>query len=262
MAYNVSAYIRACSEGMTAVKRGRLAVLGAGGDGKTSFIDRLTGRGFNKAHIVTDGIEAELSCTVDVVNCTEAWIEHRMDQGDVLEEAVMTGLYNILNEHQYLDIEESQIACKQSISKVSTALRSKVTGKRNAKLFDDLFVAIPPQDNADQFGECSSYPAVESPNDSPKQSVPDSEAEPETARQLKQVYIHATTSNNKDQSDIEIMDFGGQWMYYMLLHPLEGSITFIAQDPCRAPRGRRPRGVRQGSRAINVILPSKGCSNI
>ncbi len=28
----------------------------------------------------------------------------------------------------------------------------------------------------------------------------------------------------------------------MLLHPLEGSITFIAQDPCRAPRRRRPSG--------------------
>ena len=25
--------------------------------------------------------------------------------------------------------------------------------------------------------------------------------------------------------------------YYMLLHPLEGSITLIAQDPCRAGRG-------------------------
>ena len=37
----------------------------------------------------------------------------------------------------------------------------------------------------------------------------------------------------------------------MLLHPLEGSMTFIAQEPSRAPRGLRPRGVRQGSRAIN-----------
>ncbi len=26
-------------------------------------------------------------------------------------------------------------------------------------------------------------------------------------------------------------------LYYMLLHPLEGSITFLAQDPCRAAEG-------------------------
>ena len=45
----------------------------------------------------------------------------------------------------------------------------------------------------------------------------------------------------------------------MLLHPLEGSITFIGQDPCRAPPRLKAEGVRQGLRAINVILPSKGC---
>ncbi len=35
---------------------------------------------------------------------------------------------------------------------------------------------------------------------------------------------------------------------YMLVHPLEGSITFIAQDPCCAPPppGRRPRGCGRG----------------
>ncbi len=36
----------------------------------------------------------------------------------------------------------------------------------------------------------------------------------------------------------------------------------IARDPCRTPLGLRPRGARKGSWAINVILPSKGCSII
>ena len=52
--------------------------------------------------------------------------------------------------------------------------------------------------------------------------------------------------------------------YYMLLHPLEGSMTFIAQDPCRAPRGRRPRGVggryqrQEGDTSDGRAIPAMG----
>ena len=41
--------------------------------------------------------------------------------------------------------------------------------------------------------------------------------------------------------------------YYMLLHPLEGSITFIAQDPCCAPRGRYQR--REGDTSDKMAIP-------
>ena len=34
--------------------------------------------------------------------------------------------------------------------------------------------------------------------------------------------------------------------HYMLLHPLEGSITFITQDPCHAPLRPKAEGVAAG----------------
>ncbi len=42
--------------------------------------------------------------------------------------------------------------------------------------------------------------------------------------------------------------------------PAVVGIAFIARDPCRTPLGLRPWGAQRGSWAINVILPSKGCS--
>ncbi len=188
--------MRACSEGLTAVKRGRLAVLGAGGDGKTSFIDRLTGRGFNKAHIVTDGLEAELSCTVDTVNCTEAWTEHRMDQAQVLQDAVTSGLYELMEEFQQLESDEygNEHLCWQGSGKRKQILQSEISQ------------------------EITSSTHSAEANESEKSSITHSDIDPETQRQLEQVHIESKRQAIKDLSDIEVMDFGGQWMYKTIHH--------------------------------------------
>ncbi len=53
---NLEAYQRACEDGSAETDRWRLMVLGCSGDGKTSLIDRLLGRGFNEQHIVTNAL--------------------------------------------------------------------------------------------------------------------------------------------------------------------------------------------------------------
>ncbi len=188
---------------MVSVKRGHLTVLGSGGDGKTSFIDRLTGRGFNKAHIVTDGIEAELSCTVDIVNCTEAWTQRRMDQAQVLQEAVTTGFSQLLNEFQHLEVEISQ-----SHEQNNKPQPKMVTG--------NIDIGIDSEENGYESNEYSSHSVV---HKSDKQL--DSKPDAETTKELEQVYMHSKTSDmrtKQDQSDVKITDFGGQWMYKTIHH--------------------------------------------
>ncbi len=185
---------------MTTVKRGRLAVLGAGGDGKTSFIDRLTGKGFNKAHIITDGIEAALSCTVNTVNCTEAWTEHRIDQAQVLQEAVTSGFSELLKEFQKLEFNEyghEQSSCQVGIKR-KQILQSET----------DQEIAGPMHCTKASESEMSTKAS-----ESEMSSIAFSEIDPETQRQLEQVHKESKKQTLKDLSDIEIMDFGGQWMY-------------------------------------------------
>ena len=201
---NSQAYSRACSEGMVSVKRGHLTVLGSGGDGKTSFIDRLTGRGFNTTHTVTEGIEAELSCTIDTVNCTEAWTEHNMDQAEVLKEAITTGFSNILDEFQQLDIEASQISHDHTRTVIDTA-------EMNTTIDTN-----PPQGNARSFNERSNY--FSDTAEPPTRSDTNLEGDSEAKKQLEQVYIYSKRSNTTTQADIEIVDFGGQWMYKTIHH--------------------------------------------
>ncbi len=49
--------MRACAEGNSLIRRWRLMVLGASGDGKTSLIRRLLGKDIPNEHIITNALE-------------------------------------------------------------------------------------------------------------------------------------------------------------------------------------------------------------
>ncbi len=82
----MEAYIRACANGQVMSRRWRLMVLGPSGDGKTSLINRLLGKGFTEDHIVTNGLETD--CRVEITRCDAAWKEYEADHLELLDEGV------------------------------------------------------------------------------------------------------------------------------------------------------------------------------
>ncbi len=65
-------------------------VLGCSGDGKSSLIDRLLGRGFNEQHVVTNALETE--CKVEIKHCDEKWKMYESDQIELLDKGVTEGI--------------------------------------------------------------------------------------------------------------------------------------------------------------------------
>ena len=244
-----AAYIRACADGTTIVEHGRMAVLGAGGDGKTSFINRMTGRDFNHGHIVTDGIDAIL-CTIDATNCTEAWTEHNQDQMKSLNATLTGGLSKIMEEYnstisqeiEYVDIDQAlkkSKATKPAESVMNGEMQKPKTFSAVQK-FHPTALAKPiiselhelhPQEAANcksdttlqsKF-EIKGIKKYEENVDEPgKQSralfrtLSRDGVTAEEKQQLIKVYHDGQKSEN--HSDIEIMDFGGQWVYQTVHH--------------------------------------------
>ncbi len=82
--------MRACVDGEAEISRWRLMVLGPAGDGKTSLINRLLGKGFTEEHVVTNALETD--CKVEITHCDTEWKEYQTDQFDLLEKSVTQGI--------------------------------------------------------------------------------------------------------------------------------------------------------------------------
>ena len=67
-------------------------MLGRSGAGKTSFIKRLTGEQIDKDHKITNALESELCCEINLTQCSDAWRKLLVDTGDVLRSDVTHGL--------------------------------------------------------------------------------------------------------------------------------------------------------------------------
>ncbi len=90
LAGKLNAYMRACVDGEALIRRWRLMVLGPSGDGKTSLISRLLGKGFTKEHVVTNALETD--CKVEIHQCDRMWQEYKEDHLDLLQQGVQQGI--------------------------------------------------------------------------------------------------------------------------------------------------------------------------
>ncbi len=92
---NTEAYLKACAEGEAAVTRWKLMVLGMSGDGKTSLINRLLGKGFTEEHFVTNALETD--CKVEITHCDREWEEYKNDHLDLLDDSVTQCIGHYIN---------------------------------------------------------------------------------------------------------------------------------------------------------------------
>ncbi len=95
IAENIGSYLRACAEGEAIIRRWRLMLLGASGDGKTSLLRRLLGKGFIEDHIVTDALETD--CKVEITHCDLEWKEYEANHLILLDEGVTQGIGQYIN---------------------------------------------------------------------------------------------------------------------------------------------------------------------
>ncbi len=68
------------------ITRAQFIVLGAGGDGKSSFIRRILGEGFIDSHDITN------ACEVDIANCDMAWKRITVQYRQILEGHITEGI--------------------------------------------------------------------------------------------------------------------------------------------------------------------------
>ncbi len=98
--------MRACKDGEALIRRWRLMVLGPSGDGKTSLIKRLLGKGFTKEHVVTNALETD--CKVEITHCDNEWKEYEEDHLDLLETSVTQGIGQLLGDTHTAESGENQ----------------------------------------------------------------------------------------------------------------------------------------------------------
>ncbi len=82
----MAAYQRACADGEAKTRRWRLMALGSCGDGKTSLISRLLGKGFTEEHIITNALETD--CKVEITHFDDKWREFEDDHIELLDKGV------------------------------------------------------------------------------------------------------------------------------------------------------------------------------
>ena len=130
---NMGAYLRACKDGEARIRRWRLMVLGPSGDGKTSLIDRLLGKGFTEKHVVTNGLETD--CKVEITHCDREWKEYEADHLNLLDESITQSIgqevnrpiaegENLVKFDEMMDQEE-QLEAEKRLESISKSMDSE-----------------------------------------------------------------------------------------------------------------------------------------
>ncbi len=97
----MDAYVRACKDGEALTRRWRLMVLGPSGDGKTSLINRLLGKGFTEEHVVTNALETD--CKVKITHCNSEWKEYEADHLELIDTTVNQGIGHLIKDKKVSD---------------------------------------------------------------------------------------------------------------------------------------------------------------
>ncbi len=95
-----AAFKRACREGETTYRYGRIMVTGKFGDGKTSLIQALLGKSIPVEHIPTEGLDAQHSCKVNIIRCTEEWAELLVDKTEMVSDDVAYAIIDCEKQEQ------------------------------------------------------------------------------------------------------------------------------------------------------------------
>ncbi len=123
------AFKRACRDGKTPYRYGRIMVTGKYGDGKTSLIHALLGKPIPEKHIPTDGLDTKHSCKVNIIKCTDDWSELLIDKTAIVHEDVASAIIKCEKDQQIQknkpNIHESDIEMKD-ISKSSNGNNSGI----------------------------------------------------------------------------------------------------------------------------------------
>ncbi len=118
LADNMNAYMRACIDGEALIRRWRLMVLGPSGDGKTSLINRLLGKGFNEDHVITNALETD--CKVEITHVDKEWKEYEKNHLNLLDESVTEGIGKfILHESTDIAAEPDEVRKQEKINDIS-----------------------------------------------------------------------------------------------------------------------------------------------
>ncbi len=88
----IEQYQHACEEGEAYIRRAKLVVLGAPGDGKTSTVNSLLGRVFSDQHVPTNAVNADVTCKMDITKCDKPWELFVETDEDLIERSIISGI--------------------------------------------------------------------------------------------------------------------------------------------------------------------------
>ncbi len=192
---NMGSYLRACKDGEAAIRRWRLMVLGPSGDGKTSLINRLLGKGFTDVHVITNGLETD--CKVEITHCDREWREYVGDHLDLLDESVTQGIEQFIKVAKADPIPQKRKASSTPNVKFDEMMDTKE--KEEAKIrLETIFKDIRPRKikRISRLQNSSKPGSLKMPGNFPNQDV----------------------DNEILKFILSIWDLGGQVLYYALHH--------------------------------------------
>ncbi len=166
-------------------------VLGAGGDGKSSFIRRVLGEGFLERHDITNACEVD-TCEVDIANCDMAWKRITVQYRQILEGHITKGISSQMKLF-HVNLKEPPSKNVKVKQELPTKKEESMRGPEDAVMLGDM-------DKMDDLAiDCTAKHRL--------------------------IKIHQEeTKRNKDDKIfptrcvIRVWDYGGQRVFYLLHH--------------------------------------------
>ena len=198
-----------------------MMVVGGGGDGKSSFIDRLTGKNINPDHIPTNALNAEISCKVNITKVSQAWVKIEVGKLETLETDLAIGLTNAMegisdSDRQDLlkEIDTTQAELRSSTNDLSSGVTAS-TSNPIANIASPFTKpkTLEPSDNFE-----INY--VRKEDDDEVKNIPEETEALKRSRDIKGLQqlkeLAKKQLDKDDRSIIYVWDFGGQLVYYSI----------------------------------------------